>query len=217
VTKYLVTSIIASSTLTSVLALKPYTHIQIVPHLLHQWQWWRIPVWMASYSNAGEVLFACLAVYNLRGLERIFGSRKYAVTFSTRISRYWQIVLLDFFILCQFNSHTTPPWSDIPTIIIKQTQLSPSRANTYTILLTTIIHPSNSSKLHSPSRRFYTFTFLSIRSHRHRQMGSLRHLHPTRPLSISRFPNLRSNRVPNRPNVGILSPPRIHETLPSPP
>ena len=34
---------------------------------------------MASYSNAGEVLFACLAVYNLRGLERIFGSRKYAV------------------------------------------------------------------------------------------------------------------------------------------
>lgn len=36
---------------------------------------------MASYSNAGEVLFACLAVYNLRGLERIFGSRKYAVTF----------------------------------------------------------------------------------------------------------------------------------------
>src|SRR5262245_61080449 len=79
VTKYFLASIIASSTLTSLLALKPYTHIQIVPHLLHQWQWWRIPVWMASYSNAGEVLFACLAVYNLRGLERIFGSRKYAV------------------------------------------------------------------------------------------------------------------------------------------
>jgi hypothetical protein len=34
---------------------------------------------MASYSNAGEVLFACLAVYNLRALERLFGSRKYAV------------------------------------------------------------------------------------------------------------------------------------------
>src|SRR5271170_6636237 len=79
VTKYFLTSIIASSTVTSLLTLKPYTHIQIVPHLLHQWQWWRIPVWMASYSNAGEVLFACLAVYNLRALERLFGSRKYAV------------------------------------------------------------------------------------------------------------------------------------------
>ena len=79
VTRYFVTSLIASSTFTSLLSLKPYTHIQIVPHLLHQWQWWRIPVWMASYSNAGEVLFACLTIYNLRGLERIFGSRKYAV------------------------------------------------------------------------------------------------------------------------------------------
>ena len=79
VTKYFLASIIASATFTSLLTLKPYTHIQIVPHLLHQWQWWRIPVWMASYSNAGEVLFACLAVYNLRGLERSFGSRKYAV------------------------------------------------------------------------------------------------------------------------------------------
>ena len=38
---------------------------------------------MASYSNAGEVLFACLAAYNLRGLERLFGSRKYAVHTST--------------------------------------------------------------------------------------------------------------------------------------
>jgi CUE domain len=79
VTKYFVTSLIASSTFTSLLSLKPYTHIQIVPHLLHQWQWWRIPIWMASYSNAGEVLFACLTIYNLRGLERIFGSRQYAV------------------------------------------------------------------------------------------------------------------------------------------
>jgi len=79
VTKYVLTGIIATSTFTSLLTLKPYTHIQIVPHLLHQWQWWRIPIWMATYSNAGEVLFACLTVYNLRGLERIFGSRKYAV------------------------------------------------------------------------------------------------------------------------------------------
>jgi len=142
---------------------------------------------------------------------------KICCNFSTQVSRYWQLVLLDFFILCQFNSRATPTWSDITTIIVKQTQLSPSRTNTYTILLTTIIHPSNSCKLHSASRRFYTYTFLSIRSHRHRQMGSLRHLHPTRPLSISRLPNLRSNRVPNRANVGILSPPRIHETLPSPP
>jgi hypothetical protein len=90
VTKYFVTSLIASSTLTSLLSLKPYTHIQIVPHLLHQWQWWRIPIWMASYSNAGEVLFACLTIYNLRGLERIFGSRKYAVfPITGKKNRFW--------------------------------------------------------------------------------------------------------------------------------
>ena len=49
-------------------------------------------MWMASYSNAGEVLFACLAVYNLRGLERIFGSRKYAVQSFVRVAIYVAVV-----------------------------------------------------------------------------------------------------------------------------
>src|SRR5271170_3998863 len=105
VTKYFLTSLIASSTFTSLVTLKPYTHIQIVPHLLHQWQWWRIPIWMISYSNAGEVLFACLAVYNLRGLERIFGSRKYAVHPLSTFRRLTKVIL-NVLIYHEFNSNS---------------------------------------------------------------------------------------------------------------
>ena len=150
-TKYFLTSIIASSTVTSLLTLKPFTHIQIVPHLLHQWQWWRIPVWMASYSNAGEVLFACLAVYNLRALERLFGSRKYAVS-SSRISRLI-LVLPNILIHHQFNPSTIGIRINTTSSLIKSTQLPPSRTNPPNLLHSPSVHSPHPPILHPPSRR----------------------------------------------------------------
>ena len=161
-TKYVLTSIIASSTFTSLLTLKPYTHIQIVPHLLHQWQWWRIPVWMASYSNAGEVLFACLAVYNLRGLERIFGSRKYAVILLC--FAILTIVIPNIFLPYKLSACAITFGPSPSSIDIKSTQLPPTRSNTTYLLVTPIVHAPHTIKLYSPSGSLNSFAIFSLRT-----------------------------------------------------
>jgi hypothetical protein len=152
VTKHVLIGILATSTFTSLLTLKPYTHIQIVPHLLQQWQWWRIPIWMATYSNAGEVLFACLTVYNLRGLERIFGSRKYAVHASYSLILMMLAVLPDLLILYKCYPGPFGVRSGPPSVVIKQIKLSPSRPNTDSFFVAPLIYPPHSSVIHAASR-----------------------------------------------------------------
>jgi len=93
--------IVASSLLASILDIKHYFHIQIIPHLWVYRQVWRIVIWQVStsthnpqyraigiitpitflqtcYANAGELLFGALVIYHLRTIERLFGTRKYA-------------------------------------------------------------------------------------------------------------------------------------------
>ncbi|KAK2734232.1 hypothetical protein FQN55_002849, partial [Onygenales sp. PD_40] len=78
VTKYGVLFLITSSILVSVADVKYMMYIQVVPHLWEYWQVWRMVVWPICYINSGEVLFAAMLLYQLRVIERLWGSRKFA-------------------------------------------------------------------------------------------------------------------------------------------
>ncbi|ORY83187.1 hypothetical protein BCR37DRAFT_298217 [Protomyces lactucae-debilis] len=81
-TKLVLGGILVNSTVASILDVKHLFHIQLVPHILGQSQFWRIAVWQGLYANAGEVLFGAIALYNLRILERLMGTRRFASCFT---------------------------------------------------------------------------------------------------------------------------------------
>ncbi|KAG4301631.1 hypothetical protein PCANB_001888 [Pneumocystis canis] len=78
ITKYLLYGTVLNSTLASIFNIKHYFHIQIDPHFLKYHQYWRVLGWQMIYANAGEVLFGVLMIYNLRVVERHYGTQKYA-------------------------------------------------------------------------------------------------------------------------------------------
>ncbi|KAL8926328.1 MAG: hypothetical protein Q9172_001837 [Xanthocarpia lactea] len=67
-----------SSILVSITDTKYLFHIQLVPHLARYRQFWRLLIWQSCYNNSGELLFAVMTLYNLRVIERLWGSRKFA-------------------------------------------------------------------------------------------------------------------------------------------
>lgn len=79
VSRSLTYGIVAASILASVLDVKHYFYIQVDPHLRQYHQLWRILTYQLCYTNSTEVLFAAMTIYNLRVIERVWGSRKYAV------------------------------------------------------------------------------------------------------------------------------------------
>ena len=44
-------------------------------------QLWRVLIYQLCYTNSTECLFAAMTVYNMRVVERVWGSRKFAVRF----------------------------------------------------------------------------------------------------------------------------------------
>ncbi|KAF3930921.1 hypothetical protein ABW19_dt0207450 [Dactylella cylindrospora] len=78
VSQFFVYYLVIAAVVISVSDYKYLFHIQIIPHLWKWNQWWRVLIWQGTYANTGEVLFATLAVYNLRIIERLWGSRKFA-------------------------------------------------------------------------------------------------------------------------------------------
>lgn len=79
VSRSLVFGIIATSFLVSVTDNKHYFYIQVDPHFWGYGQLWRVFVYQLCYTNSSEVLFAAISLYNLRVIERLWGSRKFAV------------------------------------------------------------------------------------------------------------------------------------------
>lgn len=68
---------------------KYYFNILLTPHIFgsrYGGQYWRLLAWPLLYANSTEVLFAALTLYQLRVVERVWGSRKMAV----RSARYPQ-------------------------------------------------------------------------------------------------------------------------------
>jgi len=78
VSKVLLFSVVASSVLVSISDTKYLFYIQVVPHLWRYRQAWRVLLWQGCYTNSTEVLFAAMTFYNLRIIERLWGSRKFA-------------------------------------------------------------------------------------------------------------------------------------------
>ncbi|KHO01950.1 uncharacterized protein MAM_00951 [Metarhizium album ARSEF 1941] len=78
VTRLLVLGLVATSIGASMLDVKHYFYISIDTHLWKYRQFWRLLAYQLCYTNSTEVLFAAMSLYNLRVVERMWGSRKYA-------------------------------------------------------------------------------------------------------------------------------------------
>jgi len=78
VSRSLAYGIVAASILSSITDTKHYFYIQVDPHLWRYHQLWRIFTYQLCYTNSTEVLFAAMTIYNMRPIERLWGSRKYA-------------------------------------------------------------------------------------------------------------------------------------------
>jgi len=79
ISKFLVFYIAASAILASATDTKPYLGFSIDHHLFLHAQWWRLVTWPTSYANSTEVLFAAFTLYQLRVIERLWGTSKFAV------------------------------------------------------------------------------------------------------------------------------------------
>lgn len=80
VTRTLVLGLISSSIAVSLLDLKHYFYILVDTHLWRYHQFWRVLLYQLCYTNSTEVLFASMALYQMRVVERMWGSRKYAAS-----------------------------------------------------------------------------------------------------------------------------------------
>lgn len=78
VTRSLVYGLISVSIGVSLLDIKHYFYILVDTHLWRFHQTWRALVYQLCYTNSSEVLFAGMALYNMKAVERFWGSRKYA-------------------------------------------------------------------------------------------------------------------------------------------
>lgn len=81
VSKSLVIYIVASSIALSIFDVKHLANILVDVHLWRYGQFSRTVLWqVAGYANSTEVLFAAMLAYHIRVVERIWGSRKLAVS-----------------------------------------------------------------------------------------------------------------------------------------
>ncbi|KAL1918049.1 uncharacterized protein VTP21DRAFT_3315 [Calcarisporiella thermophila] len=78
VTKGILLGVGGCSLLASILNLKPMFHLQLIPHLTRDHQFWRLVTSHVAFTNSGELFFGMLIIYHLRVIERQFGSVKYA-------------------------------------------------------------------------------------------------------------------------------------------
>lgn len=74
----MVLGLVSASIGASLLDMKHYAYILINPHIVQYGQFWRLFTYQLCYTNSAEVLFAAMSLYNLRTVERMWGSRKYA-------------------------------------------------------------------------------------------------------------------------------------------
>ena len=79
VSRILVFGLVIASLLASILDIKHYFYIQVDLHLWRYHQLWRVLSYQFCYTNSTEVLFGAMTLYNLRIIERLWGSRKFAV------------------------------------------------------------------------------------------------------------------------------------------
>lgn len=77
-TRTLLALLLATSIGASVLSIKHYLPLKPIPHLWPYLQLWRVFTFQLAYTSSTELLFSAAIVYQLRVLERLWGSRKFA-------------------------------------------------------------------------------------------------------------------------------------------
>lgn len=92
VSRGLVYGLIGTSVAASLFDVKHYFYMLVDLHLWRFHQTWRTLVFQLCYTNSSEVLFAAMTLYNLRMVERMWGSRKYAVSWPSYLHTYQQRV-----------------------------------------------------------------------------------------------------------------------------
>lgn len=88
VSRTLVVGLVAGSVAVSLLDIKHYFYILVDTHIWKYHQTWRALIYQLCYTNSSEVLFASMTLYNMRIVERMWGSRKYAVGINSPGSNY---------------------------------------------------------------------------------------------------------------------------------
>lgn len=79
VTKGMMMLLGVSTLVASLLDVKPYLHLQFVPHMTKYHQYWRILTHPFAFANSAELLMGEVLLYGAGvHTERAFGSRKYA-------------------------------------------------------------------------------------------------------------------------------------------
>ena len=106
VSRLLVLGLVSASIGASMLDVKHYFYIAIDTHLFKYRQLWRLLAYQLCYTNSTEVLFAAMSLYNLRVVERMWGSRKYAVGFTTCRNLFFFSFLFFFFFFKATNTQT---------------------------------------------------------------------------------------------------------------
>ena len=86
-TRLLLGGVVINSTLSSVFDIKHHFPLILSPHITAYGQYYRLLLWQLSYADASDVVFASLAIYNLRAVERMLGS----VRFFTYVTLTWGV------------------------------------------------------------------------------------------------------------------------------
>jgi hypothetical protein len=88
VSRALVFGTVLASLLFSLTDTRYYLPISVVPHFWGYGQAWRVLTWGWVFTNSTEVLFGVLGFYQLRVLERVWGTRKFLVRFESTMFMY---------------------------------------------------------------------------------------------------------------------------------
>ncbi|WRT66988.1 uncharacterized protein IL334_003954 [Kwoniella shivajii] len=129
VTKGIMIILALSSLSASLLDIKPYLHLQLVPHITKYRQLWRILIHPLAFANSTELLMGEILFYNVGvGVERAFGSRKYAsfILVSTLLSTF--LACISILVGYQFGLNSIPagPYGIIFSLLWQQYRIFPS-------------------------------------------------------------------------------------------
>lgn len=79
VSQFLVFGTVIGALAATITDTRYYLPIAVVPHVWGYGQLWRFVTWSWVFTNSTEVLFGVLSLYQLRVVERLWGSRKFLV------------------------------------------------------------------------------------------------------------------------------------------
>ncbi|WWC61273.1 uncharacterized protein I303_103854 [Kwoniella dejecticola CBS 10117] len=129
VTKGIMIFLALTSISASLLDIKPYLHLQLVPHMTKYRQFWRIAVHPLAFANSTELLMGEILLYNVGvAIERAFGSRKYAsfVLVSSLVSTLLASIVIILGHRFGLNSIPAGPYGIIFSLLWQQYRIFPS-------------------------------------------------------------------------------------------